>query len=83
MIFDFKPGSLVRLRNRPWIVMPSEDSDVFLVKPLGGTDDEITGIYKPLANQSDVPVSYNFVKPSGADLGDFSSAKLLYNASRL
>lgn len=81
--FDFKPGSLVSLRNRPWIVLPSEEEDIFLVKPLGGTDEEITGVFKPLANQSDKPSTYNFIKPSKADLGDFTSAKLLYNAARL
>lgn len=81
--FDFKPGSLVTLRNRPWIVLPSDDVDLFLVKPLGGTDDEITGIYKPLANDSDKPQTYNFSKPTEENLGDFTSAKLLYNAARL
>ena len=83
MNFDFKPGSLVTLRNRPWMVLPSEDEDLLLVKPLGGSEDEITGIYKPLASESDLPQSYNFVKPSGESLGDFTSAKLLYNATRI
>ena len=83
MNFDFKPGSLVTLRNRPWMVLPSEDDDLLLVKPLGGSEDEITGIYKPLAVENDLPKSYNFIKPSSKDLGDFTSAKLLYNASRL
>jgi len=83
MNFDFKPGSLVTLRDRPWMVLPSEDDDLLLVKPLGGSEDEITGIYKPLANESDTPQSYNFNKPSKRDLGDFTSAKLLYNATRL
>lgn len=83
MNFEFKPGSLVTLRDRPWMVLPSEDDDLLLVKPLGGSEDEITGIYKPLAGESDLPRSYNFIKPSSADLGDFTSAKLLYNATRL
>jgi len=81
--FDFKPGSLVTLRNRPWVVLPSEDIDLLLLKPLGGSDDEITGIFKPLANEVDKPQTYNFIKPSEHDLGDFASAKLLYNAARL
>lgn len=81
--FDFKPGSLVTLRNRPWVVLPSEDTDLLLLKPLGGSDDEITGIFKPLANEADKPQTYNFIKPSENDLGDFTSAKLLYNAARL
>ena len=84
MNFDtFKPGSLVTLRNRPWIVLPSDDKDLFLVKPLGGTEEETTGIYIPLANQADLPKSYNFKKPDKTDIGDFYSAKLLYNAARL
>jgi superfamily II DNA or RNA helicase len=81
--FDFKPGTLVTLRNRPWVVLPSEDIDLLLLKPLGGSDDEITGIFKPLANEADKPQTYNFIKPSENDLGDFTSAKLLYNAARL
>ncbi|HZK92905.1 MAG TPA: helicase-related protein [Prolixibacteraceae bacterium] len=81
--FDFKPGGLVTLRNRPWVVLPSEDTDLLLIKPLGGSDDEITGIFKPLANVADEPQTYNFIKPSEKDLGDFTSAKLLYNAARL
>jgi hypothetical protein len=56
---DFKPGSLVTLRNRPWVVLPSEDTDLLLLKPLGGSDEEITGIYKPLANVTDKPQTYN------------------------
>jgi hypothetical protein len=65
--FDFKPGSLVTLRNRPWMVLPSEDTELLLIKPLGGTDDEITGIFKPLANEADKPQTYNFIKPSEKD----------------
>lgn len=80
---DFKPGSLITLRDRPWVVLPSDDIDLLLLKPLGGSDDEITGIFKPLANEKDKPQTYNFKKPSEKDLGDFASAKLLYNAARL
>lgn len=83
MQFDFKPGSLVSLRKRPWIVVPSDDPDLLLVKPLGGTDEETTGIFLPIAGESDLPVSYNFIKPSGSDLGDFYSARLLFDAARL
>lgn len=80
---DYKPGSLVTLRNRPWVVLPSEDSELLLLKPLGGSDEEITGIFLPVAGNIEIPQSYNFVKPSINDLGDFTSAKLLYNAARL
>lgn len=81
--FDYKPGSLVTFRNRPWVVLPSEDNVLLLLKPLGGSDEEITGIYLPVASKDEKPQSYNFIKPSINDLGDFTSAKLLYNAARL
>lgn len=81
--FEYKPGSLVTLRNRPWVVLPSEDTDLLLLKPLGGSDEEITGIFLPVAARAEKPQSYNFIKPSANDLGDFTSAKLLYNAARL
>lgn len=83
MTFEFKPGSLVTLRDRPWMVLPSDDADLLLLKPLGGSEDEITGIFKPLVDERDIPKTYDFVKPSEKDLGDFISAKLLYNAARL
>ena len=81
--FDYKPGSLVTLRNRPWVVLPSEDTDLLLLKPLGGSDEEITGIFLPVSGRDEKPQTYNFIKPSATDLGDFTSAKLLYNAARL
>jgi len=81
--FEFKPGSLVTFRKRPWVVLPPEEPEVVLLKPLGGTDNEITGIFSPIASAEEKIESFNFVKPGKKDLGDFTSAKLLYNASRL
>lgn len=80
---QFNPGSLVRLRQRDWIVMPSADTDLLLLKPLGGTEDEITGVYLPLQIKDEQPKPATFPLPGKADLGDFASARLLFNASRL
>ena len=80
---EFKAGSLVKVRNRDWIVQPSNDDKLVLLKPLGGSEDEITGIYLPLAFNNDTIESTNFPYPSSDDLGDISSARLLYNAVRL
>lgn len=80
---EFKPGSLVEIRNRPWVVLPSPNDDLLLVKPLGGSDEEITGFFEPLQNADERPRSYSLRKPGLEDLGDFSSAKLLYDAARL
>lgn len=63
--------------------MPSGDSDLLLVKPLGGTDEEITGVYLPLQFRDDLPAKTTFPEPTTDDLGDFQGSKLLFNASRL
>lgn len=78
-----QPGKLVSLRGRDWIVLPSDDKDLLIVKPLGGSDDEIAGIYLPLEVESDQPVDANFQPPSKEDLGDISTARLLYDSARL
>ena len=79
-----QPGKLVTLRGRDWIVLPSEDPEnLLVVKPLGGSDDETTGIYLPLDIPSDVPSDAQFHAPAKEDLGDISTARLLYDSARL
>src|SRR5215510_1221888 len=78
-----QPGKLVSLRGRDWIVLPSEDKDLLIVKPLSGSDDEIAGIYLPLGVETDQPVDATFSPPGVADLGDVSTARLLYDSARL
>lgn len=80
---SLQPGKLVNLRGRDWIVLPSDDRDLLVVKPLGGSDDEIAGIYLPLAIPGDLPTDARFEAPTAADLGDISSARLLYDSARL
>ncbi len=80
---DFKAGSLVHARRRDWVVLPSPEDDLVLLKPLGGSEEEITGIYLPLAFADDTIESTSFPLPTGDDIGDISSARLLYNACRL
>ncbi len=83
MTVQFQPGKLVSLRGRDWIVLPSDDKDLLVVKPLGGSDDEIAGIYLPLAIDADQPTDTRFEEPKAADLGDISTARLLYDSARL
>ena len=77
------PGRLVSLRGREWVILPSDDPDTLLLKPLGGSDEEITGIYLPLAFPEDIPREAEFRRPTPDDLGAFSSARLLLEAARL
>ena len=83
MTTSLQPGKLVSLRGRDWIVLPSDDPDLLVVKPLGGSDDEIAGIYLPLGIESDQPVDATFPSPTKEDLGDISTARLLYDSARL
>ncbi len=80
---EYKPGSLVRVRNREWVVLPSNDTDLVMLKPLGGSEEEITGIYLPLAFKEDRIESAEFPLPGADDIGDISTARHLYNAARL
>ncbi len=79
----FQPGKLVSLRGREWVVLPSDDPNLLVVKPLGGSDEEITGIYLPLQIERDRLTDAHFNPPAPADIGDISTARLLYDSARL
>ncbi|MBM4300231.1 MAG: DEAD/DEAH box helicase [Deltaproteobacteria bacterium] len=74
-----KPGTLIHARGREWLVLPDSSDDLLIVRPLGGLDEETTGILpavEPVA-------SATFKMPTQADLGDFTSGQLLREAARL
>ena len=66
---QYSPGMLVKARERRWVVLPSETSDLLRLKPLGGTEDEITGIYLPLKFPDDKVSVDEFPPPESADIG--------------
>ena len=80
---NFSPGCLVRVRDRDWVVQPSDDPDLLLLKPLGGSDDETTGIFLPLDIREDRPTLTQFRLPTREDIGNLQSARLLHDATRL
>lgn len=45
---DYKTGTLVEFRSRPWVVQQSSDKDLLVIKPLGGTDAETIGLYRDI-----------------------------------
>ena len=79
----FTPGKLVSFRDRTWIVLPSDDKDILRIKPLGGSDHEITGIYLPLRIRGEEIAEDSFPRPTANDLGSFNTARMLFDASRL
>ncbi|MCQ2213053.1 MAG: DEAD/DEAH box helicase [Bacteroidaceae bacterium] len=83
---DFKTGTLVEFRNRPWVVHQSENDELLVIKPLGGTDAETIGLFRPLYGDNLDIKSYNFRRPSVDDINKYSyksAAQILYNACRL
>lgn len=72
-------GSLVKARDREWVVLPESEEDLLVLRPLGGTEDEVTGIYLPLEKVE----SAQFDLPSPDKLGDYRSCRLLRDAVRL
>src|SRR3989440_1894022 len=76
---SFAVGSLVKARGREWVVLPETKDDLLMVRPLGGTDDETTGIL--LALESVEPAQFDLPNPSL--IGDFRSCRLLRDAVRL
>lgn len=74
-----KPGTLIHARGREWVVLPDSSDDLLMVRPVGGLDEEVTGILpavEPVA-------SATFRLPTQMDLGDFASGQLLRDAARL
>jgi superfamily II DNA or RNA helicase len=75
----FAIGSLVTARGREWVVLPDSEPDFLIVRPLGGTDEEVTGIHLALERVEPATLA----APNPADPGDYRSARLLRDAVRL
>jgi superfamily II DNA or RNA helicase len=74
-----KPGTLIHARGREWLVLPDSTDALLIARPVGGLDEEITGILpsvEPVASTA-------FQLPTRADLGDFTSGQLLRDSARL
>ncbi len=74
-------GSLVQARGREWVVLPDSNNEFLLLRPLGGTDQEIAGIYLPLEADDVRPATFDYPDPQ--QVGDFRSSRLLRDAVRL
>lgn len=78
---NYQVGSLVKVRGREWVVQPQSGDEWLLLRPLGATDAETTGIFLPL--EGDDIQSASFAPPDPSQSGDFTSARLLRDAVRL
>ena len=78
------PGCIVRCRNRDWVLVPGEQSDVHLLRPLTGATDEVVAVHKRLADLSEERIEpATFPLPAVSYLSDAASAHLLWQAARL
>lgn len=75
----FAVGSLVKARGREWVVLPESHEDMLVIRPLGGTEDETTGIFLPLESVE----SATFDLPDPTRNGDHRTSRLLRDAVRL
>jgi superfamily II DNA or RNA helicase len=78
---EFPVGSLVRIRERDWVVLPSDDTDIVCLRPLSGSESEICGIHREIEGHALKHAEFAPPKPEQA--GDFIAGKLLRNAARL
>jgi hypothetical protein len=63
---DFIVGSLVRVRNREWVVLPS-DENVVNLRPLSGSEGEVCAVHRVL--EGHLVESAEFPFPQAAPQG--------------
>ncbi|RKR90550.1 SNF2 domain-containing protein [Micromonospora pisi] len=79
MTTPYAVGSLVSARGRDWVVLPESAADMLVLRPLGGSDDDIAAVFPTFEQVR----SAEFAPPSASDLGDARAAGLLRSALRV
>jgi len=78
---SFSPGALVRARDREWVVQPGSSESLLRLRPLGGSDEDITTLLPELEEEK--PSSATFPEPDPALRGNHTAALLLRDALQL
>ncbi|MER5790223.1 DEAD/DEAH box helicase [Streptomyces sp. NPDC001980] len=76
---EYSTGSLVKARGREWMVLPQSKPDLLVLRPLGGSDDDIAAVF-PAFEKVD---QARFAPPEPGDLGNQLAAGLLRTALRV
>ncbi|MFF7309229.1 helicase-related protein [Streptomyces sp. NPDC008137] len=79
MSLTYTAGSLVAARGREWVVLPESAPDMLVLRPLGGSEDDIAAVFPTFEEVRPA----EFAAPSPADLGDQRAAGLLRTALRI
>jgi len=84
-----RPGSIVRFRHRRWVVLPSDDEAIVLLRPLTGTSEDALPVHRQLADllayslPSERLEADRFPLPDPTQLTDAEAVRLLGQAARL
>ncbi|MFF8710639.1 DEAD/DEAH box helicase [Streptomyces sp. NPDC015184] len=79
MSLTYTAGSLVAARGREWVVLPESAPDMLVLRPLGGSEDDIAAVFPSFEEVRPA----EFAAPGPDDLGDQRSAGLLRTALRI
>ncbi|WP_281156329.1 helicase-related protein [Streptomyces sp. HYC2] len=79
MALTYSAGSLVKARGREWVVLPESKPDLLVLRPLGGSDDDIAAVFPVFETVEEA----RFAPPEPSDLGDQRAAGLLRTALRV
>lgn len=83
------PGTLVRYRERDWVVLPSQDPRLIMLRPIGGSASEACGVLRGLADRMAYSLPFERVTPSrfpipdAGSVQDHAAVRLLLQAARL
>ena len=75
----YAAGTLVRARDREWVVQAGSTEDFLVLRPMGGGSADETGVFPALETVEPA----TFAPPTVSDLGDHASARLLRDALRI
>ncbi|SFK91417.1 DEAD/DEAH box helicase [Streptomyces pini] len=79
MSLTYTAGSLVAARGREWVVLPESAPDMLVLRPLGGSEDDVAAVFPSFEEVRPA----EFAAPSPDDLGDQRAAGLLRTALRI
>lgn len=77
----FTPGALVKARECEWVVQPGSSESLLRLRPLGGSEEDITTLIPELELTPPTPAT--FPDPDPAKAGNHTAALLLRDALQL
>ena len=81
VVKEYSPGTIVKARDREWIVCSKSKGEDLWLRPLGRTDEDATLFFLGIEPIEPVPASFPLPDPTKA--GASSSVALLMNALKL